>query len=1097
MNYRFPKPVLRQLQPFAASLLVCLIVCPFLQAQDPVGTMEGVVSDASGATVAAHITVTNLDTDASRETTATASGIFRFAQVPIGRYSIRVDADHFATVIQQPVTVNISQNVRLQFALAVSAVKSTVDVQSDASLVDTTTNALGAVVTGREILNLPLNGRNFTQLGLLQSGVAPLTPAMATYGGSLRANQAYAVNGMRPESNNYLVDGSQNVDRLDGAFALKPPVDGIEEFRILTLDAPPEFGAFAGSTTSVVTRSGGNQVHGSAYEFFRNNDLDARNFFSPSVEPLKQNQYGVTAGGPIKKDKLFVFGYYEGFRNRQGVTYTSTVPTQAERSGDFTGLPSPLLNFAKGGIPVPGGKIPASSFSPIGLAVANLYPAGGNVSPTVYTTTPVTHNDTDQTGIRSDYARSANDQYFLRYAWSQGANLNPISLRGSPLPGFPTQDNLNTHSAAIANTHSFSPTLTNAARISFLRYLFDFDQRLNRTPPSAFGFQYASASALGQGPPYFNLGGYSPVGGATSGPRDSAQNTYELGDSLAWTKGKHSAKFGGSFIRTQMNVFQSTVPNGLLIFSSAFPTSDAFANLLLGSPVVFYQGIGDFGRGLRTWTSAVYAQDEWRIKPRFTLNYGLRWEVITPNKEIRNRLNTFVAGVQSTVEPDAPTGILFPGDKGIASGLAPDYDKAFMPRIGFAWDPTGSGAWSIRSGYGIFYDPFSNGINIASNPSVSAAPWAQFDQYTGNINFANPYSGHSIPVPGTFAHPSTILAMDSTARPPYSQNWNFTVQRSFSKDYLLEVKYVGTKGTRLPRNIEADPAIFGPGATSSNADSRRLYAGCAAHNGVCQLATVALLTYGSNSTYQAGQISLSHRYATGFSFNTSYWFSKSLDYLSSINVNNSSGTGLVGENDLAQNPFDLRAEHGPSLFDARHRFVASGTWQLPFGRGLSGVSKVLLQGWQVNVIGSANSGTPFTVYDSANVALQASSPPLSSYFASRPNLIGDPNDGAHTVNHWIGRSAFVRLSPVTQAGQFGNAGRNIARGPAAADLDASLMKNFAIRERLTLQFRAESFNVANHPNFSVPVADLASQNFGRILSAGPARLTQFGLKVLF
>ncbi len=380
---------------------------------------------------------------------------------------------------------------------------------------------------------------------------------------------------------------------------------------------------------------------------------------------------------------------------------------------------------------------------------------------------------------------------------------------------------------------------------------------------------------------------------------------------------------------------------------------------------------------------------------------------------------------------------------------------------------------------------------------MSATPWAQFDQYTGNINFANPYQGHAIPVPGAFAHPSTILAMDSTARPPYSQNWNFTLQRSLGKNYLLEAKYVGTKGTRLPRNIEANPAIYGPGATSGNADARRVYSGCAANSGVCQLATVALLTYGSNSTYHSGQLSLSHRYTNGISFNASYWYSKSLDYLSSINVNNSSGTGLVGENDLAQNPSNLRAEHGPSLFDARQRFVASGVWELPFGRNRRGLSKGLMDGWQLNAIWSANSGTPFTVYDSANVALQASSPPLSAYFASRPNVIGDPSAGPHTVEQWISRSSFQRLNPLTQAGQFGNAGRNISRGPGAIDLDLSLIKNIALRENIKLQLRAESFNLANHPNFSVPVADLASQNFGRLLSSGPARLTQIGLKVLF
>ncbi len=676
-------------------------------------------------------------------------------------------------------------------------------------------------------------------------------------------------------------------------------------------------------------------------------------------------------------------------------------------------------------------------------------------------------------------------------------NLNPISIRGTPLPGFPTRDNLTAQSAVLSNIHVFSPDLSNSARLSFFRYVFDFDQRLNQTPPSALGFQFDSASQLGQGPPFFNVSGYSPIGGASSGPRDSAQNTFELEDGLGWFHGKHSAKFGAEFHRNQINVFQATVPNGLIIFSPSFPTSDAFANLLIGAPVVFYQGIGDFDRGVRNWATGLYAQDEWRVSRTLTLNYGVRWDIITPNTEIRGRLNTFIPGVQSVVQPNAPLGLLFPGDPGIGPGLAPNYYKAFQPRIGLAWDPTGQGIYSVRAGYGIFYDPFSNGINIAANPAVSAAPWAQFDQFTGNINFASPYTGHPLPVPGTFANPSTILAMDSTARPPYAQDWNVSVERAFHKDYLLEVRYVATKGTRLPRNVEADPAVYGPGATSANADRRRIYADCAPNNGPCRLATVAFLTYGSNSTYESGQISLSHRYAAGFTFNVSYWFSKSLDYLSSININNSSGLGLAGENDLAQNPFDLRAEHGPSLFDATHRFVASGTWELPFARRSSGVTALLFRGWQANTIASANSGTPFTVFDSTNVSLQASSPPLSAYFASRPDVIGNPNAGPHTVEQWISASSFLRLNPKTQAGQFGNAGRNIARGPGASDVDVSLMKNFRMTERTSLQFRAESFNVANHPNFAIPIADLASPNFGRILSAGPSRLTQLALKVLF
>ena len=432
------------------------------------------------------------------------------------------------------------------YELDVAAVKQAVTVIGDANLVDTSTNTLGKVVEGKDILELPLNGRNFAQLGLLQTGVAPLTAAISKFGGSLRANQAYSVNGQRPESNNFLLDGAENIDRLDGAYALRPPVDAIVEFRILTLNAPAEYGGFTGSTTSVVTRAGGNEIHGTVYEFLRNDKLDTQNFFSQSVEPLKQNQFGATMGGPIKKDKLFFFGYYEGFRNRQGVTNSATVPTAAERAGDFSGLSSPLTDYSNGGALFPGGKVPSSLFNPIALNVIKLYPLG-NVTPSIYTSTTVTQNDNDQAGIRLDLNQSERDQFFLRYSWSAGNNLNPISLRGAPVPGFPTSDDLNTQSATLSNLHSISPNMNNSVRLSFLRFLFNFDQRLNQTPPSALGFDYNSASQLGQGPPYFSLSGYSPVGGATSGPRDSAQNTYEIQDGLAWFHGRHSIKFGGEF----------------------------------------------------------------------------------------------------------------------------------------------------------------------------------------------------------------------------------------------------------------------------------------------------------------------------------------------------------------------------------------------------------------------------------------------------------------------------------------------------------------------------------------------------------------------
>jgi len=1079
-------------------LLAAITACvPLAYSQDAVGSLEGRIVEQSGKVVpGATVILKNLETNATRKQISDADGLYRFVLLSVGHYSLVVDAPNFARFSQSPIEITVSQTSRVDVPLALGSLTETVFVTSAPPAIDTSTNTLGKEVSGKEVLDLPLNGRNFAQLGLLQTGVAPLSSGVITEGGSLRQGQSYAVNGQRPEGNNFLLDGAQNVNRMDGGFALKIPIDAIAEFRILTNTAPPEYGGNTGSTTSVVTRAGGNEIHGTAYEFFRNDALDTRNYFSSAVEPLKQNQFGVTAGGPIRKDRLFAFSYYEGFRNRQGITTSATVPTAAEKTGDFSGIGHPLINVAAGGVPFPNNRIPSQAFNPVAVNVAALYP-DGNVTPSVYTATVVGTNDDDQAGIRFDYQQNDKSHFFSRYSYFTGYNINPVSVRGSDLPGYPTRDDFTAHSLVGAHTYLLSSSVTNAFEASFFRYEFLFDQRLNKTPPRSLGFDYDPASIIGTGPPFFNLSGYSPIGGAITGPRTSVQNTYEVHDGLSLLRGNHWLKVGGEFRRNQLNLFQSIAPNAFFIFASSFPTNDAFANLLLGAPVVFYQGRGDFNRYVRNWGAGFYYQDEWHAKSRFTVNYGMRYEIINPNTETRNRLNAFVPGQQSSVMPDAPTGLLFPGDVGVSRGIAPSYYKGFMPRVGFVWDPTGKSLWSIRSSYGIFYDPFANGMGVTSQGPVSSLPWAQFVQITPpTLNFDAPYSDVAIPAPNTFVKPSTPFVMDTHARPSNAQDWNLSVQREIHKSYVLEARYVGTKGTHLPRNIDANPAVYGPGATAQNADRRRIHANCPA-SGPCTYATIAELTYGQNSTYHAGQLSLSRQIARGLGFNVSYWYSKTLDYLSSMNLQGASAKALGGENDLAQNPFDLKAEHGPSLFDARHRFVASASWAPTFVRGKAGMSGELLDGWQLNLIAIANSATPFTVYDSANVSLQASAPPISGYFASRPNLVSNPNRGPHTVSQWIDPAHFQRLDPKTQAGQFGDAGRNVARGPASADVDLSLLKNFTLTERVHLQFRAESFNVANHANFGLPIADIASTNFGRILLAGPPRLTQFALKTIF
>jgi hypothetical protein len=1080
-------------------LLTLLLLCLTALAQDPVASLEGEVHDASGGAIAgAAVEIRNLDTGYKQSQTTSAAGFYKLSLVPIGRYQLSVERNGFARFQQQPVQLNVSQTVRLDVSLALASQRESIVVEGDSALVDTATNTLGKVVTEKEVLDLPLNGRNFTQLGLLQAGVAPLTTGIQQSGGSLRNGQGYAVNGQRPESNTYRVDGAANVNRMDGGFALRIPVDAIAEFRILTHTAPPEYGGMSGSTTSVVTRSGTNAVHGSLYEFLRNDVFDSRNFFSENVEPLKQNQFGGTAGGPIQRDRTFFFGYYEGFRNRQGVTRSAVVGTAAQRSGNFSGQPQPLIDFSAGGVPFPGGIIPAALLNPVSLGVMQRYIPLGNTSPSIYRTTVVTRNDYDQGGGRIDRRFSDRDQLAFRYSYSQGTNVNPISIRGSDLPGFPVQDDLATHAVTLSETHLFSPAAVNSFRASYFRHKFFFDQRLNKTSPRDLGFNYDSASSAGQGVPFFNINGYSPVGGSIVGPRTSTQNDYELYDALSLTRGKHAVKIGGDARSTRITAFQAIAPNAFFVFTPSFPSNDGFANFLIGRPLVFYQGLGDLSRGLRNWSTGLYAQDEWRATSRLTINYGVRWEVNPPFTEERDRLNTFVPGQQSTAYPNAPLGVLFPGDKGVAKGLAAVQWTAFMPRVGFAWNPDGQGTLAIRASYGIFYDTMANGQGTAFQAPVSSLPWTQLVQFSGpGTTFLNPYGSQPKPQPNSFLRPATVVGMSKDARPPYAQNWNLSLQRSLGKNYVIEGRYVGTKGTRLPRNIEANPAVWGPGATAQNADRRRIYANCPADGSACQLVHVALLSNITNSTYHAAQLSLSRRFSYGLGFSASYWFSKTLDYLSAMNLTGAAARPLSGEVDIAQNPLNLFAEHGPSLFDARHRFVLSASWEIPAPKPLRGAGRVLLAGWQLNGIATNSSGTPFTVFDSANVAGQASHPPVSGFAGSRPDVISDPNNGSHTVEQWISRPSFRRLNPATEAGNFGSAGRNIARAPGIANVDLSLLKSCPFGEKRRLQFRVECFNLANHANFGLPVTDLASPSFGRILEAAPPRLVQFGLKFLF
>jgi hypothetical protein len=966
-----------------------------------------------------------------------------------------------------------------------------------------TSPTIGNVVSEKQVVDLPLNGRDLTQLGLLQPGVAPMTAGLAEAGGIARSGQAYAVNGQRPESNNYLLDGASNVDSVNGGYALRTPVDAVNEFRILSLNAPAEYGNTSGATTSVVTKSGGNNFHGDLYEFLRNDAMDSRNFFAAQTEPLHRNQYGATLGGPIRKDKDFFFLYYEGQRDSEGKTQAAIVPTAAERAGDFSGLvnpstgqPAPLINEFTGQ-PFPGNQIPLALQNPIALKAEQLYPLP-NIGTNVFESTQLGSTNYDQGGFRLDHYFGPSDQLFARFSTSSLHQLDPLPIAGAGVPGFPVVDDIRTNSATASWVHLISPQIVQTAQVSFLRNVFLNGQATNHTPGSDLGFQYQPTLGLNDGAPYLIVSGYASLGNPITGPQNTYQNDYQGSYSIAMTRGRHNLKFGAELTREQINVLFGIATNGFFVFAP-FPASDSFASFLLGQSVQFFQGGGQFDRGLRKWVTAGYAQDEFRITPRLTLNLGLRYEVNTPYTDIRNRMNAWEPGKQSVIYPQAPEGLLFPGDPGVPPGIAPvDYHQ-FMPRVGLAWDPFGDNKTTVRAGYGIFYDGFTNGTGGPLQGAVSALPWTQAYQLPGpGFNLANPYGSSPTPFGGNnFVAPATVLTVQSGALPPYSQNWNLSIEHAIAKDYLLDVRYVGNKGTHLPRFIEANPSIYGPGVNANNNNEIRQYTTCNAA-GVCNYGSVGLIADDSSSTYHALEIAFSRQYSHGLSFLASYWFSKSLDYISTLNVAGSAPTLVAGENDLAQNPFDLRAEHGPSLFDARNRFVFSGTWALPKWGSAPKAARLLTNGWQLNTITSISSGTPFTVYDSADVSLQGSAPEISGFYSSRPDLISDPNSGQpHTPNEWVSRAPFLQLNPVTQAGQFGNEGRNVVRGPGIADVDLSLFKYFNIDETRRIQFRAECFNLLNHPNFGLPENDLESPAFGQILQAGPPRLLQLALKFVF
>ena len=1094
-------------------LIFVVLACLGLFAQQITGSIRGTVTDPLGAVVqGATVTVQQSETGLSRTVITDRNGGYVVLELPVGHYQLQVTARGFQEYVQNGISVSVNESASVSPHLAIGSETKVVQVASDADLIAPTVTSMGKVVSERELEDLPLNGRNFSQLGLLQPGVVPITPGLVEAGGGLRDGQPYSVNGQRPESNNFLIDGADNFNGVDGGYVLKPPVDAISEFLIITHNASAEFGHALGSTTNILTRSGTNYFHGALWEFLRNDAVDARNYFQTQALPLRQNQFGATIGGPIRKDKIFFFGYYEGFRNLQGVTALTTVPSMQERTGNFAELcpegfthgfcnnPANQLFNVLANAPYPNNQLP--SINPISQGLLKYFPEP-NVGNNLYSASGNINNDSDQFGIKIDDYLTPHDNLNFRYSFYQSSDVNPLSPQGASVPGFPVGEDQRAQNFVAQETHTFTSALVGVLRFSFLRNKFLYGQSEVHTSPESLGFQYSPSLELAEGPPFIQISGYTDIGNPITGPRNSYENLYNISGSMSWSRGKHLFKFGGGYQRQQINVTQGIATNGFFVFAP-FPVTDAFAGFLSGEPVVFLQGLGNFTRHIRGNELNAYAQDTYRVTPRVTLNLGLRYELPMPDTELNNLQSMFIPGRQSVVMPNAPTGLLYPGDPGISAGLIATDKTGFAPRVGIAWDVFGDGQTLITSAYGIFYEPYYTGQGGPLQTPISAPPYLATPQVS-LPNFADPYNGNP-PTPGAFSTPLTNLTLAPNMTLPYSQDWDLNFQRSIGRDFLFEMGYVGTKGTHLPRFIEGNPAVFVPGyvngqpiSNSGNANQRRLYSGCTLNDppSSCIFSSMGEIASIANSSYNALEVSLQKRFSHGLAFLASYTWSKSIDDASSFNMTGSAAKPVAGENDLAQNPFDLAAERGLSMFDARNRFVFSYTWDLPFWGNGQEWYKRAFGGWQLNGIVTLMSGTPFTVFDSNDVSAQGSAPEITGFSGQRPDLVGNPNNGPHTVNAWLNASAFQQLDPIANAGQFGTEGRNVAIGPGYMDWDFGVLKNIKVAESMSVQFRAELFNILNHPNFRLPDSDISSPTFNQILAARDPRQVQFALKFMF
>jgi outer membrane receptor protein involved in Fe transport len=1074
------------------AVMIAVFSAVLLRAQvNATGTISGHVTDPSGSAVAkAQVRLTNLETGAVTIKQTGSDGYYTFPLLRPDIYSVAVSAAGFTAETRNGMALQIQQVMQEDFKLQLGSVQQEVTVQSAGPILNTESTELGNVLSERSTQQLPLNGRNFSQLGLLVPGTNPgPVGGIRTQGNgneTQRAGAEIVADGSRGSFNTFMIDGLDDEDQSVGTLKIFPNLESIEEFKVQVGNYDAEF-ASGGAVVNVITRSGGNEIHGSAFEFLRNSDLDARQFFDAQKPPYQQNQFGAAIGGPILKNKTFFFGDYQGLRIHESSTSIVTEPAAAMRSGNFSGLPTiynpATYNPATGRrLAYTGNQIPASQIDPVASNLLAIIPSPNlpGIKNNLRLNDLAAQTE-DQYDVRIDQVFSDRDSMFGRVTHGSAdltyprtpvyinGVLNPVAFtQGNATAGSLRLNHAPSDQATIQEIHLFTPDLTNQFAIGYTRF------SLRVTPLDE---QYDVAQKLGlqganTGPDSGAMASLSISGfqgySASNLPEVIPQNTYQVNDTLSYARGAHSLRFGASVIHNGFGFFQLGAPSGSLSFTGTYTNNpvnasggNGFADFLLGLPVSSSKSAAPDGVPYESYTEyGAFVQDQWRVTPTLTVNLGLRYDLFTPDAERYDRQSDFFLG----------TGTLaIAGQNGISSTILGTQTHNFSPRVGLAYrigDKT-----VIRAAYGLFY--FDEQGTGGSTRLFINYPFAA--QYSVNCSATVPCLSTSTGIPTTISASNlpVVVYQPAPNLTPNVQQWNFTVERQLASSLVVRGAYVGSRGNHLNLNINEDVAYPGPGAVAP----REPYPA---------VSQISAWEPRGPSSYNGLQLSAEKRYSAGLSLLAAYTYSKSLD-------EGAGGNSSTGESRInIQNPRDVAADYGLSNFNYGQRFTLSAIYDFPVGRGrrflghANAFEDGLVGGWQATSIVTLQSGAPLSV--------QLSNPTANTGTFTRPNRVCNGNlpSSQQTIDEWYDVSCFVAPPPYT----FGNAGRNIIIGPGLATWDLGADKDFQLSERFGLQFRSEFFNVLNRPNFGLPNGSIGSPGAGTITTViTNAREIQFALRL--